>query len=128
MLFTMGTRRVQASSRAGGTKFGPMAASTKESGQTIVQTERVSSGTLMVTSTRVTGMMTKLTVTGFTNMLMGPSTLENGKMINKMELDLRLGQMEAGTKVSIEKERSMERACTSGSTALSTLVNGPITK
>lgn len=55
------------------------------------------------------GKMIKLMVTELTNTLMAQLTLENGKMINSMEEDLKHGQMEPSMKGYILMVRNMER-------------------
>lgn len=69
---------------AGVNKSGLMEVCTKANGARIVQTERASSGTPMVTCMKVIGKMTRLTVMDFTNMLMAPVTSENGERTSKM--------------------------------------------
>lgn len=69
---------------AGVNKSGLMEVCTRVNGAIIVQMERASSGTLMVTCMKVIGKMTRLTVMDFINMLMAPVTLENGEKTSKM--------------------------------------------
>ena len=59
--------------------------------------------------TRVNGKTTRPMAKEVTSMLMVQPTLENGRMINNMEGELKPGLMVPSMKVLISKAKSMER-------------------
>ncbi len=67
-------------------KDGLMALSTKANGSSAKRTATANCTTLTVTSTRETGLTTKLMVKVLTLMQMGPNMSDNGKMINSTVL------------------------------------------
>lgn len=91
-------------------KDGPTALSMKVNGSLVKQTVMASCIMLMVTFMREIGLTIKQTAKEHTLMLMGQSTLVNGKMTNSMVSVSKPGQTEQFMKVSTLKVRSMDLA------------------
>lgn len=62
---------------------------------------------LMEISTKVSGSMIRLMAKVFILMQMEPTIMENGKMTNNMDLELKSGQMVQFMRVTTLKERKM---------------------
>lgn len=88
-------------------KSGQMVPNILVTGKMIKLMAKESSIMRMVIFMKVIGWTTKLMEEECILMLMGLSTVENGKMINNMEKVLNPGQMELYMKVSTMKERKM---------------------
>ena len=84
-------------------RFGQMELSTKESGQRIKQTERASSGMQMGMFTKESGRTIRPTGLVFTFMLTEQGMKAIGKMISKMEQELKPGMMALSMKENTKK-------------------------
>lgn len=85
---------------------------------------RVSSSTLMGTTMKETGAITKLVGTASTFMKTETSTRENGRTMSSTAMVKNDGLMAPATKVHTTKEQSTGLVCISGMTALSTMGTG----
>ena len=92
----------------------------KESGPIIELMEKVSSGTLTVIFMKATGKTIKQMDMGSTNMQMGRSILENGKMICNTDEDKKLGPTAQSMKDNTMRVKSMEKEPISGLMVLHT--------
>ena len=93
---------------------GQMAHAMKVNGRIIVPTEKESSPTLMVISTKAIGSMIKLMAMEFTIILMAQCTKDIGGMTCSTEPVKRVGLMALFTRESTWQERNMELAFTAG--------------
>jgi hypothetical protein len=105
-------------------KRGLMVPNTLESGEKTELTAMANLSTSTEMSMMVHGRMTRPTGTEHTCMLTVQNTKVTGEMISSMGAALRLGQMEAGTMVSMHSAASMALAPTNGMMALSIRENG----
>ena len=85
-------------------------------------------GMLTVIVMKVNGLMIRQTAMGFTCMLMGPSTLEIGRMTFNMVTGKKLGLMAVHSRVTTLKVKNVGRVSTSGTMDPASLVTGKITR
>ena len=109
-------------------KCGLIVPSMKASGKTTKQMAMANSYMPMEMYMRVSGRMIKHTEWVTTSTQMGQLTMENGKMINSMERELKLGPTVQSTKDSTMKARNTEKGLFNLLTAASTLGTSNLTK
>lgn len=90
-------------------KYGPMEPSIKANGSIIRLKEKGNLPMLMVIFMTVTGNKIKLLVMESTSTIMGQDTKVNGSMTINTDMVFKLGLMVASMKVTIKKERKMDK-------------------
>ena len=105
-------------------KNGQMEPGMRDNGKITKHTDLESSGMLMGTSLKVSGRTTRQMARGLIRISMVRSTKVTGKMICKMDLELKPGQMDPNMKEITRVERNTDMVPMSGWMAANTSVNG----
>ena len=103
-------------------KFGPMVQFTRDTGLIIRLMAMVDSSTQMEMFIKVNGQTMLLMDKENTSIQMALNTLVNGKMINKMVMVLKPGQMEPDTKAIMSMAKNLDKAIFPGTMDLVILV------